>query len=86
MQFRGSFQPGPPSLRVFCIRRLRHGLFNFAIITPELPAVNGYGCTFTYFTLGKFHLYTVAKIRRAKITIIAAMAERKAGTPSHSRR
>lgn len=86
MRFRGSFQPGaalsarvphPPS---------PSQPFSLAIITPEAPAVNGCYCIFpVYFTLGRLHLYTVARTRRAKITAMAVMAERKPATPSRSR-
>ena len=86
MRFRGSFQPGPPSLRVFRICRLRHGLFQLRHHSTEKPGCQWLLQYFYYcFTLGRFHLYTVARMRRVKITAMAIMAERKPATPSLSR-
>ena len=86
MRFRGSFQPGPPSLRVFRICRLRHGLFQLCHHNTEKPGCQWLLSSFyCCFTLGRFHLYTVARMRRVKITAMAIMAERKPATPSHSR-
>ena len=86
MQSRGSFQPvAALSARVLHLPSPSRP-FNFSIITPESPAVNGCCCTFpVHFTLGRLHLYTVAKTRRVKITAIATMAERNPATPSRSR-
>ena len=81
-----AFSQWPPSLRVFCICRLRHGLFQLCHHNTEKPGCQWLLQYFYYcFTLGRLHLYTVARMRRVKITAIATMAERNPATPSRSR-